>query len=327
MESSAVLRYDIHYFNTLDPNTYEFIINEDVIKIINLFADKVGAPSYSRIPNFKNDNKNSNSNNHNGGNRRRRDKKIQDISDEDWDTIRNFHTTALDKAEGINKSINDIRTEINKVTVDTYNTQLKSICTIISELVDSDSFNNNDKVTIGKLIFDVACSNKFYSSLYANIIFELSLKYQWLTEIFNINMIEQHNKFLIVENADPDGDYEQFCKINKDNANRKALTSFYISLMKNKFITLSTLYDYIDTYNKMFETSLHTESVYIVEQLAENICILIEDSLEYYTATEFSNNINNIILFMQQIKNSKVTDYPGLSNKTIFRIMDVLDNI
>tara|TARA_B100000902_G_scaffold145326_1_gene142536 strand:- start:1472 stop:2452 length:981 start_codon:yes stop_codon:yes gene_type:complete len=323
-ENPCAKIYTIKDFEKLNKHAEAHILSDKTIEVINMLANMVGAPSYSRTPNFTSDNRRRipGHNKH-----RRRDKKNTEISDEDWEAIRNFKATQYSKAEGLNESLNAIRIEINKITNNTYTTQMELINNKLSELMETGAIGADDKSRIAELIFIVASSNKFYSSLYANIIIELTTKFDWLTELFNGIIESKFTEYAVFENADPDADYDQFCNINKINENRQSLMCFYIELLKNGFIDLAKIYQYTNHYRTLFNEQLDTDNVAIVEQIGENISILIEGSYEFYDNHELSNNMEEEIAYIRNITETSASKHHGLSNKTIFKFLDTLDNI
>ena len=67
-------------------------------KQIRFLAEKVGAPTYNRTPNFK---------------RVRKDRKYKNLS-ENWEAMRNFKATTMVKnTEGVAKLIDDIIMQLN----------------------------------------------------------------------------------------------------------------------------------------------------------------------------------------------------------------------
>ena len=122
--------------------------------------------------------------------------------------------------------------------------------------------------------------------------------------------------------------YDKFCEINKINEKRKALASFYINLMYNGIIPktkiilitrnlLSQIYRFINQEDKRN----------VVDELTENIAILYkkdifenEDELRDYLIDNLT--INQVI---EKIANSKVKDYKSLTNKSLFKFMDMID--
>lgn len=312
-------RYTIPDFHKIINSGYNYTIDEQAVEIINMLAQKVGAPSYQRTPNFtKNDKMGRHKSNllH-----KRKPKRNQEICDEDWEAIRNFQATEIQEAEGINKLINNLRTEINKISLQTYDTQFKIICDILKELTESNAFKEEDKIKVGSLIFEVACTNKFYSELYSKLIKELNDLFEWLPSIFKSSIIVNFKKFLEFEVADGNKDYEKFCKINKDNENRKSVSTFYINLYKKEIITISEIIEYLQSYKNLLTEKLNSDESQVVEQLAENISILVLGILDE-EENEYVEEIKEYITHLSQTKPSQHT---GLTNKTVFIFMDLCD--
>ena len=118
------------------------------------------------------------------------------------------------------------------------------------------------------------------------------------------------------EVADSNKDYEKFCKVNKDNETRKALTTFYVNLMNTKIIDEEALMNVMEEFKSLLKEHIQkADSSTIVEQLAENICIIIEKT---YEELEDNDEFDSMISYIKIVSNAKVSEYPGLSNKTIF---------
>ena len=186
-------------------DTVDFDIHEDVIAMINMLADKVGAPSYQRTPNFKN--RENRTGGRGGGNQRRRKKQNMEISDADWEAIRSFQATELEQKEGIDKLIDNIKGEINKLTDMTYETQIEKICEILNDLVSNESFVDNDRNKVGEVIFDIASSNKFYSKLYAKLFAHVNEQFDFMDGVFNLTRKNYMSKLTNIETADSKKDY------------------------------------------------------------------------------------------------------------------------
>ena len=72
-----------------------------ILQKIKILTEKVGAPSYSRTPNFK---------------KRARNNRVR-CSAENWEAMRNFKATDIKKnTEGMEKLIDDIILLLNKIT-------------------------------------------------------------------------------------------------------------------------------------------------------------------------------------------------------------------
>ena len=114
------------------------------------------------------------------------------------------------------------------------------------------------------------------------------------------------------------------CKINKDNEKRKALSAFFMNLMMNGIIDqkrivditrnlVSQLYQFISEDNKKNE----------VDELTENIAIMYKPSL-YNIEYEQVDGMS-ICQVITKLSGCKVKDYKSLTNKTIFKFMDLVD--
>ncbi len=76
-----------------------------------------------------------------------------------------------------------------------------------------------------KCIFDIGKTNYFWSEIYAKLYKDLSDKFN-LSDIFKVDLTTYTNLFENIKYVDPDGDYNEFCKNNKINENRKAFSKF-----------------------------------------------------------------------------------------------------
>ena len=261
-----------------------------------------------------------------GGDRRRRKKHNIEISDADWEAIRSFQATQLEQKEGIEKLIDNIKGEINKLTDKTYDVQIEKIYDILNELISNESFEEADKNKVGAVIFDIASSNKFYSKIYAKLFSAINSKFDFMVNVFDLTRKSYMEKLTNIETVDPNKDYEKFCKINKDNENRKALSSFFANLMKEGVIDIDIIISIANGLLDKVLDKIKTDSTEIVDQLSENISIIIQESYEHIgnNDSDAAENIRNRVDHISKLKSK---DYSGLTNKTIFQFMDIVENI
>ena len=131
-------------------------LDTETIAKINKLAKRVGAPSYQKTPVFKR-------NNHYYSN-----KKKKEISNEDWEAIRNFKNTILHKnKDGLDAKMDKIRSYLNKLTMKEYDEISECIILLIKDIIKEE--NNNALEKVGKSIFEIGCLNKFWSTLYARL--------------------------------------------------------------------------------------------------------------------------------------------------------------
>jgi hypothetical protein len=125
-----------------------------------------------------------------------------------------------------------------------------------------------------------------------------------------------------VEYVDPTVNYDAFCKNNKDNECRKSLSTFILNLMNNNIISrekvmsllsqlLAQVQEFIILENKKNE----------VDELTENIALLFKAEL----VAEITIDGVSFITILQNLAKSKMKSYPSLSNKSIFKYMDLCE--
>jgi hypothetical protein len=207
-----------------------------------------------------------------------------------------------------------------------YSDMRNKIIEIIDNLIVD--ITPEDMVRVSSIIFEIASTNRFYSKMYADLYSELSTKYDTLKNTFENNFKKFVDLFNIIEYVDPKVNYDKFCEINKSNEKRKALASFYLNLMNNGIIDklqimlitrnlLEQIYRFISIDDKKNE----------VDELIETIAILYkkdiydDDEGEYYEQID-GFTINEVI---EKIAKSKVKDYKSLTNKALFKFMDLID--
>jgi hypothetical protein len=158
----------------------------DTVNIISELALEVGAPTYVKTPIFQKSDQRLNplkdtgsissnssggavSNNaNNGGYKRRKGNKHMESNDEDWETMRNFQSTKIEQNTGIACDISVIRTYLNKLTDKNYDDLKNKVCEVIEQLRNS-STSSEDMLQVSTAIFEIASTNRFYSTIYANL--------------------------------------------------------------------------------------------------------------------------------------------------------------
>jgi hypothetical protein len=327
------LIYSLEQIEDIIFTGFDYELPEAIIEKISNLAMEVGSPDYVRTPIFK---KRENpmkveptsviSHSKDQGKKKRGNKAMELINDEDWDSIRTFHTTRIEAKAGVDADFDSIRSFINKMTDKNYSDMRNKIVEIIEKIVSEN--NDSDLSTIGSNIFEIASSNRYYSKIYADLYADLCSKFEFIKSKYQENLEKFTELFENIDYVDPNQNYDKFCEINKINEKRKSLATFYINLMYCGVVSkrdimvitrnlLAKVYEYISMENKKNE----------VEELTETIALLYrkdlykDDEAEDYEAIE-GFTISEII---QKIANSKVKDYKSLTNKALFKFMDLID--
>jgi hypothetical protein len=330
--TTMALRYTLEQVEDIIFKGFDYRIPDDVMEKISNLAMQVGSPDYVKTPVFK---KRENpmkaepestlpaNSTKEFTKKRKGNKSMEVLNDDDWETVRTFQTTKIESKTGIDAEFDSIRAMINKMTDKNYTDLKNKIVDIIEKIVSENT--DTDLSGIGGNIFDIASSNRYYSRIYADLYAELSSKFEFIKTKYQENFEKFTGLFNNIEYVDPNVNYDKFCEINKVNEKRKSLAAFYINLMncgvisKSEIIQitrnlLSKIYEYISLENKKNE----------VEELTENIAILYKKDL--YESEEYEKiegfTIGEII---EKIANSKVKDYKSLTNKALFKFMDLID--
>ena len=322
---AQTLKYTLDDFKNIRFNGFDFVLPEDTITLISNLSLEVGSPTYVKTPIFqKRDPTKIPQNDLLNGKNKRKTKSREVMNDDDWETIRNFQSTKLEMKEGVEIKINEIKLLLNKFTDKNYIENKNKIIEIMTE-------NNNydDLLKIGTTIFEIASNNIFYSKIYADFYTEIMGKFEIMRDIFEKSINDFIELFNVIEYVDPNVDYNQFCKNNKDNEKRKSLSLFFINLMINGVIEKGKILSILSNLLSQVKTFISKENKKNeVDELTENISILYKKDL--FVETDFENielEVSGIKIpdFIELIANSKVKNYLSLTNKALFKFMDMIE--
>jgi len=322
------MKYLLTDFQTIAFSGYEYKLPDSVMLIVNKLISETGIVTNSR-PTVETSSSESGDSRYktkgyfSNSKKQKKFPKVENI-DEMWETAKPFKVTKIEKKEGMDKIINDIRTCLNKISSKNYDAQKESIFELIDKIIleEEDELSVN---TIANAIFDIASTNKFYSELYAKLYKEMIVKYV----VFENNIHNVINQYKVsVENiqyVDGNVDYDKFCDNNKINDKRKALTSFIVNLMKQNVLEkqqisdiivylLDIVFDFVDKEDKKYQ----------IEEITENIYIFITLS---FIDLKDDSSWSNIFLKIKDLANFGARGHVSISSRSIFKYMDILDKI
>jgi len=284
----------------------------------------------------------------------------REISDTEWDALRSFKATTFEKKKGVELSIDKIRKHLNKLTDKTYEkitiqiiAEIELIlavkndianAVVASAVVASAAVTNTQALVedaqaqevvneankemllelnrIGDALFEIASGNSFYSKMYATLYNELMTKYDFMQNILATKLATDISILSDFDYCDPNKDYDQFCRNNKTNEKRRALSLFYVNLMLLKIIPDAKIVAMIaGLQTDMMEYIKKENSVNIVEEISELLFILITNSSARLKLMkpEWAKITENITI----VSAMKAKSEPSISNKTIFKHMDI----
>lgn len=316
--TSEYISYPLSQILHIVGNLNGYELPQEISDRIGELSNKVGAPSYNRTPVFHKNRDESKT-------KKKPKQKNQEINDSDWETIRNFQVTEREQKDGIDKLIDDIRRELNKLSDKNYDKISERIQTCLADMVKYEGFDSTHKETIALLIFDIATTNKFYSSLYAKLYKELVVNYDFIEAEFEKKFSTFKQLFKNIQYVNPDEDYNLFCKINKENESRRALALFIVNMVKLDVLSNDYLIDIIDELTILVKSKIATANFKEqVNELSENIYTLVTES---YTHIKQHKNFGDILEHITFIKAQKSQNHLSLSSKAVFKYMDIFDYI
>lgn len=341
--------YEIEDYNQMLFNGIHTSLPEMVLTIIskllvetNEYASTIPNSSTTSSTSYSSDAKNKKHTAHSTSNhsKKSRSNTIQKNGmDEDWTAGKSFKVTVIEKKEGTEKILNDIRATLNKLSNKNYETQSIILIDYIHSLAE-------DEVSIKKVasfifeiagttIVDIAGTNIILSNIYDKLhktIGMYSELYKMLRFIFPIfdtaytECMEDYVKSISeIHYVDPDEDYDKFCQYTKINNRRRALTTFFVHLMRNEVIKKQIIVDmalrmqdlvfnYIEQDNKGKEVEEITENIYLFVILSH---VSMREEVQWATVLD---NIKNMSKMKSKEKKS-------LSSRAVFKYMDITDTL
>ena len=331
---------------------FSYTLPDETLKTIKTISANVGAPEYIKTPHFdkrQQMHKQYSNNQHHGYNQHQ-PHQIQhripprEISDTEWDALRSFKATTFEKKKGVELSIDKIRKHLNKLTDKTYEkitvqiiAEIELILAVKNDIASAQAVEdaqaqevvneaNKEMLLelnrIGDALFEIASGNSFYSKMYATLYNELMTKYDFMQNILATKLATDISILSDFDYCDPNKDYDQFCRNNKTNEKRRALSLFYVNLMLLKIIPDAKIVAMIaGLQTDMMEYIKKENSVNIVEEISELLFILITNSSARLKLMkpEWAKITENITI----VSAMKAKSEPSISNKTIFKHMDI----
>lgn len=297
---------------------FTYNLPQETLDTIKKISANVGAPEYIKTPHF--------------------DKRpfkqrihIKETVETEWESMRNFKTTVLEKKKGVELSIDKIRKHLNKMTAKTHGTLQTQICAEIDLIIATETDQADlllELNKIGDAIFEIASGNRFYSGMYASLYKELMHKYEFMQTILSAKLNTDIHIFNDFQYCSPDKDYDQFCLNNKTNEKRRALGLFYVNLMLQKIIPVEKMVKMIKELQNNMDAYIVAEgNANIVEELSELLFYLITTGA--IALKSMKSDWQCIVAQVTRISTlkTKTVAAPSISNKTIFKHMDILMEI
>jgi len=147
--------------------------------------------------------------------------------------------------------------------------------------------------------------------------------------VFETNFEQFMALFKTIDRADSKKDYARFCEVNKTNDKRRAMSLFIINLMKVGVVAPSQILDIVQQLQSLIQEHMRQQDhANEVEELTENLFIILKDA-HSHLKTAHEEEWAGVVFeveYNSQLK-PKNAKYPSITNKTIFKHMDILDEL
>lgn len=320
------MMYTLQNFNDITFNGFDIQLPEETLQLITELAQQVGSPTYIRTPIFEKKEQptlREDANNFSVFRKKRRNRNADTVQDEDWESLRSFQATKMEQKVGIDGQIDAIRSCLNKMSDKNYQDQCDKILEILKILIENET-SQEEMNRIGKAIFEIASNNRFYSKIYAELYTRLIEEHEMMNTIFQDNLNSFLELFKQIESVDPEVDYDRFCKVNENNEKRRALSAFFINLLNKKVITKEKMIEItLDLMRNVIHFIKEDNKKNEVDEITENIAILYNKEV----FEKCGERIDGLSMHetIEKLAKCKVKMFPSLSNKSIFKYMDLIE--
>ena len=327
--SALAPRYTLDDCQRIMAGEKEADLPAHALSLIQELAALVGAPTYVRTPVFTRDTNRSGSSGGGfavggGTGGRRRGNRGKQVSDEDWEAMRTFESTTRVVKEGAALFLDQVRKSVNKISDSNYSSQLADVLQQFA--VAEDEYEDSVLKEGVDLVLKTASTKLFYVGLYARLVSDL---YRTLPDHFSEKVDALLPAFSAsletIRTCDPNEEYDLFCVINEENERRRALGALMVALASRDVYEADSVEAVIDNLQDKIEEAI-TEGTepFRTEELTEILYAMLE-KCPASVVTEWESWDTVVSRVENVCANMKVKDFKGLSNKSLFKHMDVRD--
>lgn len=228
-----------------------------------------------------------------------------------------FQNTKQTEEELLN---NNLRVFLNKISANNYDIQKENIIHILDILDKKEGLNETLL-----LYLDISTINRSLIDIYIKLWVDILERYDTKNEYTILLKNKYTNSIKNVRYIDPDVDYDNHCKINKENDKRRNLILFMGKMIKKEYFSINELITLINSIILIVrENSKDITSINITNEYVELLYLCFNDNIELIQQTSEWNNINNFI--QEYIKIDKVNN-KGISSRAVFKMMDINEKI
>lgn len=249
------------------------------------------------------------------------------VNDAEWEIMRSFKATKMESKTGIEKTLNDIRISLNKMSDKNYDKHQSVVLGLVDGYFNGDESDVNDGDTrrISKAIFDIASTNKLNSEIYANLyksLISVNEIFRTLLDEF-VAGVTNMDEFPIY--VDPDQDYDGFCVYSKACDRKKATSTFLVQCLKVKLIAPAQIVQILCEFLEYVESHIESDGFSkLVEEVIENVFVITTLCGKSLSTTE---NWSRVVDNVKRLALRKHEGLSSFSNRATFKCMDILEQI
>ena len=301
-----MMRVELETFFTKKSEN-KFKLEQEIVDIITNLTSIVCAPEYNKTPEFIVE----------------KYKKKRNKNDSFLENL-DFNVTIIKKNIGIEKEIDNLRILLNKLTESSFNTINEEIKIILDRVVE-----NFDEILfekVGNSMYEIFISNIIFSNIYTLLIKELD-QYLFIKQVI-VNKLNNFNLYFDEEKLKDNLSNLTFDEISYNNKifdKKKGEANLFTNLLKENLIDKDNFIQLLEILMDLFfEITNIPNKINLIDKLADILFILIKDSYHYLKKENYYVEIESNVNYISNMKNKS---RPSISNKTIFKFMDLRDLI
>jgi hypothetical protein len=257
---------------------------------------------------------------------KRKPNKNKEIVNEDWEIMRNFKTTKINVKTGIDKRWNNMRIMLNKMSQNTFSKIRNDLFSQIEEYIScEEEYCEENTAKIGNNILNLCCGNTFYSALFADLYSELCVKFPNYLDYLNAFVDETFTQE-VLDYVDADVNYDEYCLYVKKIEARKSKNTFIVNAMKRGLVSETKVLDIVHWYIETIMVNVIKEGRSgEVAELTENLFLFVNKNASAFAKYDVWNDV--IYPAIESLGKSSNKSFPSISNRTVFKFMDILDSL
>jgi hypothetical protein len=234
-----------------------------------------------------------------------------------WNQAKSFQKTIfVQNVSEEDKIYNEIRNSLNKLSANNYEVQSINIVNNVEKC--------EDKTKVMETIYNVACSNKVFSELYAKLYKQLCEKYDCFYDNVS-SMLEKYKTDLAnIVYKDPNVEYDDYCVYTKNNDKLRSSLTFYVNLFKYDLMKRNDLVDLIIfLLDNMDTNKTNIDHRNEMDEYVEQLFVLCKN-MNLCLCEKFDEIKSRLEVF-SNLKNGG--EIVSMSSRVNFRCMDILDTL